>query len=309
MIQLPSPHPLDFDWRYSDDTVHSITEGISKSATVIAGGTPSVARHLDAEARDAILVDRQPFQAVKKHIIADIEQVQLKVQQAVAVLDPPWYPAEAMQWIAWASGVVGVGGEILVSLWPAHTRPSGGKERADLDRWMGEWAEISQTNIPITYISPTFEDAANATAKGIDTRSVPRYGELVRISVKREQAAVARIQRSTRWTRFTINDYQLAVREQPPTSGTAGIAQVKGADGWIWPHVSRRAAGRSEIALWSSHNEVAVVGNSAHLIESLRAYVRAEFSRAYLLSEYPQLAEWSIPAPPFSRAAEWQHQQ
>jgi len=309
LIPIPLPHPLDFDWRYSDETVNSITECISKSATVIAGGTPSVARRLDAEARDAILVDRQPFQAVKKHIIGDIEEVQLKVQNGVAVLDPPWYPAEAMQWIAWASSVVGVGGEILVSLWPAHTRPSGGNERADLHRWMSEWANVSQTNIPITYIAPKFEDAASATAKGIDTRSAPRYGELLRISVKQEQTAVALIQRSTRWTRFTINEYQLAVREQPPTSGMDGIAQVNGADGWIWPHVSRRAAGRNEIALWSSHNEVAVVGNSAHLIESLRAYVRAEFSQADLLSEYPQLAEWSIPAPPFWRAAEWQHQQ
>lgn len=309
-MRLPSPHPLDFDWRYSDDTVRAISEAISKTATVIAGGTPSIARYLDAVARDAILVDRQPFQAVKKHIVADVGQIQLRVQQAVAVLDPPWYPVEAMEWVTWASSVVGVGGEIFLSLWSADTRPLGGQERDDLEKWMRDWAEVSHTGIPITYVAPTFEESAIAISKGMGVQTMPRSGELLRISVNREPAAMPHPpKKATRWTRFTFNEYQLAIRDDPATSGTAEIAPVNGAEGWIWPHVSRRAAGRDEIALWSSQNEVAIVGNSGHLIATLRAYMRAELSPTDFLRAYPQLAEWSIPTQPFWRAAEWQHQQ
>lgn len=308
-MRLPSPHPLDFDWRYADESIRAISEEILGSATVIAGGTPSIARYLDAAARDAILVDRQPFQAVKKHIIADVGQVQLRAPRSTAVLDPPWYPAEAMQWIAWASHVVGVGGEILVTLWPAATRPSGAQERTELERWVGEWAEVSQPDVPINYLEPTFENAALTLINGIGMRRTPRSGDLLRIRVNQEPAAVPPPQKSTRWHRFTLNDYQLAIREHPATHGAAGIGPVSGAEGWIWPHVSRRAAGRDEISLWSSQNEVAVVGNTGHLIEALRAYARVKLSQKDLLTTYPQLAQWSIPAPPFWRAAEWQHQQ
>ncbi|NSZ14925.1 hypothetical protein G6L61_24595 [Agrobacterium fabrum] len=308
-MHLPSPHPLDFDWRYSDDTVSAISEVISKSATVVAGGTPSIARYLDAVARDVILVDRQPFQGVRKHVVGEVGHVRLKIQQAVAVLDPPWYPPEAMQWIAWASNVVGVGGEILVTIWPADTRPSAEQERRDLENWIRGWAEISHTDLPISYVAPSFEEAALAVSAGINIQTKPRIGELLRITVAKEQAAIILPRRNTSWARFTLNEYQLAIRKDPPTTGAIEIAPVRGANGWIWPYVSRRAAGRDEISLWSSQNEVALVGNSGHLIDILRAYARTELSLTDLHCGYPQLAQWAIPAPPFWRSAEWQHQQ
>lgn len=308
-MRLPSPHPLDFDWRYSDDAVCAISESISKSATVVAGGTPSIVRHLDSVARDAILVDRQPFQDVRKHVVAEVGHVRLKIRQAVAVLDPPWYPLEAMQWIAWASNVVGEGGEILVTLWPADTRPSAGQERSDLENWIRGWAELSHTDIPISYLAPSFEEAALAVSAGVNIQTKPRVGELLRIIVAREQATLPPPRRNTSWVRFTLNEYQLAIREDPPTTDATEIAPVSGANGWIWPYVSRRASGRDEISLWSSQNEVALVGNSEHLIDSLRAYARTELSPTDLHRRYPQLAQWAIPAPPFWRSAEWQHQQ
>lgn len=306
---LPQPHPLDFDWRYSDGTVRAIAAAIATSATVVAGGTPSIARYLDSTARDTILVDRQPFQDVKKHVVSEVGQVPLKVRHAVAVLDPPWYPEEAMQWIAWAAGVVGIGGEILISLWPADTRPTGGSERAILAEWVGSWAELSATGIPIEYSAPSFEQAANAVSNEKGRLKKPRFGELLRIVVGKQPTATMTSQKTTRWIRFNINDYQLAIRDDPATSDSCWIEPVPGATGWIWPHVSRRASGREEITLWSSQNEVAVVGNTAHLIEMLRAYLTTHLTATELFRVYPQLAQWSIPAPPFWRVAEWQHQQ
>lgn len=308
-MRLPQPHPLDFDWRYSSKTVREISGAISTSDTVVAGGAPSIARYLDAVARDAILVDRQPFQDVKKHIVAEVGHVRLKVQQAVAVLDPPWYPAEAIQWIAWAAGVVGAGGEMLVSLWPADIRPAGRQERTHLADWVRGWAEISDTGIPVEYVPPSFEQAASAISGGTDLLEKPRSGELLRIVVGREPATVPEPQRLTRWVRFIFNEYQLAIRDSPTTSSGSQITHVSGAEGWIWPHVSRRAAGRDEIAIWSSQNEVAMVGNSGPLVQTLRAYASAELSANDLFRAYPQLAQWSIPAPPFWRVAEWHHRQ
>lgn len=307
-VRLPSPHPLDFDWRYTHDTVRAISDALPRFSTVVAGGTPSIVRYLDTVGRDAILVDRQPFQGVKKHIVSEVGWVQLKVRKGVVVLDPPWYPSEARQWIAWASSVVGVGGEIYVTLWPAETRPSGGNERNELKNWVGKWGEVKRTEIPVTYVAPTFEDVAIAST-GMVRETTPRFGELIHIRVKEEQAALPFLTKSARWTRFTLNEYQLAVREKPATVGPHEITPVEGANGWIWPHVSRRAEGRDNIALWSSQNEVAKVGNSENLIATLRAYLETRLSLTDLQREYPQLSQWSIPAPPFWRAAEWQHQQ
>lgn len=307
-MHLPQPHPLDYDWRYSDEAVRTICEMLPTSKSVVAGGAPSIVRHLDAAGRDAILVDRQPFQGVKKHLIAEVGQPRLKIEGAVAVLDPPWYPNDAIQWISWAAGIVGTGGQIIVTLWPADTRPGAEAERALLSEWIGDWAEF-ETGATVTYEAPQFEQAACALPSASDALKKPRIGDLVSIVVGSEPPESTGPEKAERWVRFTINDYQLGIRTAPITATGRFLEPLTDGGGWRWPHVSRRAPRRGDIALWSSQNEVAKVGDGAHLLEILRSYVRGDISPTKLFDIYPDLAHWAIPKPPFWRVAEWNHRQ
>ncbi|TIS71220.1 MAG: hypothetical protein E5X11_01990 [Mesorhizobium sp.] len=306
-MRLPQPHPLDFDWRYSAASVQAICGLVSSEATVLSVGTPSVSRYLDLASRDSILVDRQPFQNVSKHIVAEVGEVTLKIQKSIAVLDPPWYPAEAKRWLAWAASVVGQGGQILVTLWPEHTRPTARAEREELARWVDGWGILDETGIAVDYLSPEFEQVAVRRPGGISSDGDARRGDLVSISVKSEPTMPPSHIEPGRWIRFTINDYQLAIRDSPYSTGLSTVAQVPGAEGWTWPHVSRRARGRDSIGLWSSQNEVAVASDGHHLIQALRAYLTSEQSPTELFRAYPALEQWRIPKPPFWRTAEWQH--
>ena len=45
---LPEPHILDYDWRYTAQTVLDLSALVRPSDTVLAVGTPSLARHLEA---------------------------------------------------------------------------------------------------------------------------------------------------------------------------------------------------------------------------------------------------------------------
>lgn len=306
-MRLPQPHPLDFDWRYSAVSVQAICGLVSPEATVLTVGTPSVSRYLDLASRDSILVDRQPFQNVRKHIVADVGEVTLKIQQSIAILDPPWYPAEAKRWIAWAASVVGRGGQILVTIWPEHTRPTGRAEREELASWVGGWGKFDDAGIAVEYLSPEFEQAAVRRAGGKSLDGEARLGDLVSISINCEPSMPPPHIEPGRWVRFTINDYQLAVRDAPHSTGLSTVAQVLGAEGWTWPHISRRALGRDSIGLWSSQNEVAVVSDGHHLIQALRAYLTSELTPTELFHVYPALEQWRIPKPPFWRTAKWQH--
>ncbi|MER9829770.1 hypothetical protein NKJ51_15540 [Mesorhizobium sp. M0134] len=280
---------------------------VSPETTVLAVGTPSVSRYLDVASRDSILVDRQPFQNVRKHIVADVGEVTLKIQQSVAILDPPWYPAEAKRWIAWAAAVVGQGSQILVTLWPEHTRPTGSAEREELAGWIGGWGKLDDVGIAVEYLSPEFEQAALRRTWATSSGGDARRGDLLSISVNCEPSMPLSHTEPGRWIRFTINDYQLAVRDTPHAAGLSTVAQVLGAEGWTWPHVSRRALGRENIGLWSSQNEAAVVSDGHHLIQALRAYLHSELPPKELFLAYPSLEQWRIPKPPFWRVAEWQH--
>jgi hypothetical protein len=52
---LPEPHILDYDWRFSRETVSSLSTPVRQSDAVLTVGTPSLARYLESFGYDVIL--------------------------------------------------------------------------------------------------------------------------------------------------------------------------------------------------------------------------------------------------------------
>src|ERR1700733_11594941 len=117
------PHPLDFDWRFDDATISKLC-GLVEGQNVFALGVPSVARRIQATGGRVLLVDRQPVQQVHNQLIADAQTRDVAEGGFdVAIVDPPWYPRELVDWASAAGRAVGPGGKVFVSVWPPETRP------------------------------------------------------------------------------------------------------------------------------------------------------------------------------------------
>jgi hypothetical protein len=308
----PEPHPLDYDWRFTHDTVQWLAELAPQHGETLILGAPSVARFLQASKRDVILVDRQPLQGVTKHLARDAATFALPTRAfARAIVDPPWYPHHWRLWTAWVARSIGMDRDIFVSIWPSETRPRAASEINAIDQWLSGWAEIESVPFPVRYETPIFEQAAiSASGDGKLTAS-PGVGRLLRVHVKRLPPAERPLDQHPTWLRFTVNDYQLALRLDPAFAEVPSMRRLAKAHDWIWPFVSERAPERDLIDLWSSRNEVAIVSSSSALAGSIRTAIKAmtveEFDKA--LVNFPGLLEWQIPRPPYRRVLEWYHPQ
>lgn len=312
MSELPEPHPLDFDWRFDDRTTTKLCELLPKDQPVLAIGAPSVARLLEAQGRQVVLIDRQPLQGVKNHLTIEAGgQLPNLLGYKTVILDPPWYVAEIKDWTSWASHLIGVGGEIVVSLWPDGTRPTALSEIKYLFEWFSAWASIDEMPLVPRYVCPTFEDISQSRSAQLDVERSPRFGRLIKLRLHALPLSRAINQKTERWLRLVLNNYQLALRLHEADSGLHRLERVPGAINWQWPHVSRRAENRSQIDLWSSHNEVAIVKNPAELADDLRNAIESKSELAFLsnLASYPELRGWDIPRPPYWRRLVWRHLQ
>jgi hypothetical protein len=256
------------------------------------------------------LIDRQPLQGVGSHIVCAVEDFATVAEFRTAIVDSPWYPQQLRNWSRAAGLAVGVGGSVFVSVWPAHTRPRAAQELMSMLNDISSWAEIERNIETLSYDQPAFEVAARCCSGDAQLSRSPLVGELVRLVVRDLPQRGDGHQSREHWLRFTIDDYQLALRLDAATALT-GINGIPGADGWQWPYVSARAPFRDRIGLWSSAGEVAAVSDPRLVAATLRdAFQRLDnggFETA--LAATPELLSWRIPRPPYRRSIEWQHRQ
>jgi hypothetical protein len=309
-IVLPSPHPLDFDWRYDCATAEALVSLLGNLAPIVSIGAPTVARLLEANGGDVTLVDRQPIQAVRQHIVCDAASFRADRHYRAALVDPPWYPVQLARWTTTAATAVGPGGTVFVSVWPDATRPSAAAELTLALSRFSQWAQISRNTATLHYVTPLFETVARAHGGSTELSRSPLIGELVRLDVFAPPPVSPPSDLAVEWLRLTIDDYQLAIRLRPG-DGPIRMEQVASADGWLWPYVSARAPGIDQIDIWSSVGEVATLGSSERMIDTLREALHGvdgkDFERA--LTDVPGLLAWRIPRPPYRRLIEWHHRQ
>jgi hypothetical protein len=310
MIHPPSPHPLDFDWRYDDATAQALAIQLRDSPPIVAIGAPTVARLLEATGVAVTLVDRQPIQAVRRQIVCDAADFIADRRYRIALVDPPWYPAQLNSWSEAAARAVGVGGAVFVSVWPAATRPSAATEMALTLKGFSQWAHICRNAATLRYATPWFETVAREYGKSTELSRSPLIGELIRLDVRAPPSVDLAEDTAEQWLRFAIDDYQLAIRRRTG-DGPVRMEPVLSADGWRWPYVSARAPGIGQIDIWSSDGEVARLGSSERMIDAVRQALRAPDGDAFerALIDVPALLSWRIPRPPYRRLIEWPHRQ
>jgi len=309
---LPEPHILDYDWRYTPETVMILSGLVRYSESVLAVGTPSLARYLESIGHQVLLVDRQPIHAVRNH--RQIEPGSSPPdfgKSTIAIIDPPWYLTDAKVWIAWTAHGIEPRGQMLVSLWPDTTRPTAAKEFEELKSWVSQWAEFEILDVVPQYDAPLFEEAALKASESPSMGLSPRYGRLVSVRPRTLPVPLGHSELRSTWIRFVVDDYQLAICLKENKTLTCPVVQHPRAKHWMWPYVSKRARERDLINLWSSRNEVALLRDPELAVETLRRALKADDPAGFRdqLGSYSDLQELSIPRPPYRRLLEWQHQQ
>jgi len=304
-----SPHPLDFDWRFDAPTIARLC-ALVRARNVLALGAPSVARRIEASGGRVLLIDRQPVQNVRNHLVGDVPTLDMPEGGFdIAIVDAPWYPRALVDWASAGARALRPGGHVLASVWPPETRPTAADDLARVMAEIREWADVTVLPIELTYEAPPFELVASSISGDDPLAHSPKHGRLVRLEVRRQPQEPACRAPPALWHRFFLDGYQLAVRLGVPNATKRLVEPHPNAKDWLWPFVSARAPGRDQIGIWSSAGEVARVGNPKQLISVLREALARGDARAFETSlvAVPELIAWKIPRPPYQRALEWQH--
>ncbi|MFV8461245.1 hypothetical protein ACNO7T_08840 [Vibrio campbellii] len=310
----PDPHPIDSDWRFAYSSIEKLANILTNKKNVLLIGTPSLAYRLLDLGLNFTLVDRQKIVGIPNQINADIgvSKPENGVYDAV-VIDAPWYEHELLRWISWASQIVGTECKIYSTLWPENTRPNACTERGRVFDWLRSWSKCELIEDFLMYDSPYFESVAKKHNADFSSEKTWFHGDLLIIEPFQVLKLLPSINRQYSWKRYTIGNLQLAIREDDLDIAPE-IGLVEGADGWVWPHISKRAEGRDTIGMWSSDNRVATLNGSKRLISILDAYLGMH--EIDTLNDpcdnieyfYNVFTAWSIPRNCADRVIKWTSQ-
>lgn len=305
---VPHPHPLDFDWRYTGSTVKALVALLPPEQPILAIGAPTLARALEAQGRDVLLIDRQPLQGVSNQMTVEVgEPIKLPTLFKFAVIDPPWYLHDTKLWFAWTASLLGDNGVILGSIWPPDVRPTELIETDELIGWLRAWADTELLPTTLVYERPHFEAVASDAASGTGLSASPLRGRLLRVQLRRQPPTMIPLRADDVWSRFILDDYQIGIRLKGRDHSSPKMEAHPNAVGWIWPYVSKRAPNRNSIDIWSSENEVAIVYCPRLLADALKHALQKPEEFEIALRLFPQLLDWKIPRPPYKRVVQWTH--
>jgi hypothetical protein len=282
-ILLPLPHPLDYDWRFSEQTVSGLLahclDLTQPGDTVVLLGTPTLLRAaLEQRApRRFVLLDRAKATvnrlagvAPRGTVIAcDLGTDPLpKLSARVVVADPPWYPAHVRAFLWAAARLAAPGAHVLLSEPALGTRPGVLVDQAAGRAFAERVGLIPIAHHPggLQYVSPQFERRA-LEAVGLTSVSWTwRQSDLVEF--RRTSASVARRPDppdETAWTEVQIGPSRLRFLAQPPADpATADPRLIELIPGGVLPTVSSRDPVRTMAAVWTVMNRV--YGCSAPLL-------------------------------------------
>lgn len=270
---LALPHPLDAEWRFSEDTARALLEravaATQRGDAILLLGVPTLVLAA-AESK----ADRRFCAACEENIIgaglaaltasdSRFEPRNLTTVYAAAIVDPPWYPTIFASLLGQAAGACRQGGLIFASAPPMGVRPTSAAERVELQAHAANLGLVLIETEPeaLTYRTPAFEAAAMQAAGLSLALPLWRGGDL--LVFRREQLrGIPGLPAAPAAFELTLEGVRLRLL----ASGGNDVDRVEPlVDGEVLPSVSTRTPWRARANLWTSGNRAFVCPPAATL--------------------------------------------
>jgi len=268
--RLRLPHPLDFDWRFTEQTTSTLWRLARELANPQDGtallGVPSLAERA-AESRvwdgQILFLDKNMPRISRLMTSLELRQFDIlrdsppAVNAGLVFADPPWYEAESLGFLWCASAICRLGAYVAMSIPPVETRPGILEERARIERVAKTFGLRLSHVIPsfLRYETPFFE----ANAMRVARTPMPlewRTGDLA-LYVREIGALGARpaLPVEEIWTEKTIGHSRIRLRVGNSSAPGSPILRPL-VLGDVLPTVSRRDPRRDQANVWTSGNRI-----------------------------------------------------
>ena len=279
--QVPVPHPLDYDWRFSRESAEFIAAR-AMAATQVGGtlillGVPSILRILESQGKpgcNIVFVDRnRRGQAVSfevKNLNCDLSVDPLPLCEASTIVtDPPWYPDYVRSFLWAASYMAREGARIFVVFPGAGTRPGIEAEWEETLEWAQnaglQWVDMSTEKVE--YITPAFERNALRASGILNVPNIWRRATLAEF----RRTGILQAERPPRpetdaWNEVEVSGVRWRLRIEN-YHDNADPRLIELVPSGVLPSVSRRHLVRRLAKVWTSGNRIYGCNNTPLLRE------------------------------------------
>ncbi len=266
---LAIPHPLDFDWRFDDESAADLAmrarDATQPGDVVVTCGTPTV--YLAFLRQQHSRVVHFHDQNAERHNLPDhtrdglVKSIDFAIEAppnlsaAYVVADPPWYPEHNELFLWWSSRVCAVGATVTLALAPLHTRPTIAAEREALwvrARELGFVLRLVERGV-LRYETPPFERAA-LRAAGVPALPDWRVGDLATLEMVRRTNLDRPFLRRQGWLSARLGRTELRFRDEMSEVVDPRLIRIVTND--TLDSVSTRDERRGSVRVWSALNRV-----------------------------------------------------
>lgn len=285
---LPTPHPLDFDWRFLTNGRKLLLGRLEHAdESVVMLGCPTLfeAAINERVRQKLLLLDNNAVavNALKHYSSSQYKAIGLDLSHGIlpqikadaVFADPPWYPEYMQSFSHAAARLARKGGRYYLCMPPAGTRPRVEKENASLIRYCYKlgFRLLSYHKGIISYSSPRFEVNA-LSAEGVHEYPDDwRNADLATFILDQHPSSIVKPVRkiSHPWQEEIFRGMRLKLRIKKPSASTSPLL-VPLIEGNIFPSVSRRHPLRRSVDLWTSGNRVYACENTSILSVIIRSH-------------------------------------
>ena len=283
---LPLPHPLDFEWRFSEETCRELlvgaTEMTRSGETILLYGTPGLAYaavSLPVRNRRIVFAGADTVVTRRLRSLNDTSGRPISVLigggvepgcASAVVVDPPWYLDYLSPMLRVAAEACRLDGVVLAGLPPLGIRPGVSDERDAVDSFLARQGldRMALEELAVSYETPFFE--ANALAAvGVYVPAVWRRGDLAvyRRRMALRGGTVAPKSPLEAWEEVEVEGMRIRVQFGTGASASRGVLESV-VRGDVLPSVSRRDLRRAKANVWTSGNRIFRTGDPMLFLEA-----------------------------------------